>query len=196
MTKRLVIAKLLAVSVVGAAFVSQQYYKEDSAIEISFELTGMALLGAAALGRVWSAVFVSGRKSQELITDGPFSITRNPLYFFSFLGFLGAGLLFQSFIITAALVAIFFLTHWPTILKEEVKLRGIFGEKYDDYCMAVPRFIPRPWLYNSRATAEFCPRVFTKAVFESMLMLSLIPLADGLEHLRTSTLTPALFILY
>ena len=196
MTTRLLIAKALAATVVGAAFLSQQYYPEDSAIEFSLEASGMVLLGAAALGRVWSAVFVSGRKSQELITDGPYSMTRNPLYFFSFLGFLGAGLMFQSFIITAALAAVFFLTHWPTILKEEIKLRGIFGERYDDYCMSVPRFFPRPWLYSSRATAEFCPRVFTKAVFESMLMLSVIPLADGLEHLRTSAHMPSLFIMY
>ena len=196
MTTRLLISKALTAAVVCSTLIAKQQYPENPSIEFAFDATGMLLVSAAALGRAWSAVFVSGRKSVELITDGPYSIVRNPLYFFSFLGFIGVGLLLQSFIRAAALTVIFFLTHWPTILREETKLRGIFGEPFDDYLKSVPRFIPRLSLYRCRDTAEFAPKVFTKAVLESMMLLAVIPLTEALELLRKSDILPALLPMY
>lgn len=54
------------------------------------ELTGYLLLIAAALGRIWAFAYIGGRKNRELCQKGPYALTRNPLYFFSFLGVVGA----------------------------------------------------------------------------------------------------------
>ena len=47
------------------------------------------LVALATMGRLWCGFYVFGRKNQELCQDGPYSICRNPLYVFSFMGGMG-----------------------------------------------------------------------------------------------------------
>ena len=58
------------------------YYK-------SLKILGYALIIGAALGRIWCNIYITGRKDKELCTDGPYSLCRNPLYLFSFIGVVG-----------------------------------------------------------------------------------------------------------
>ncbi len=46
-----------------------------------------------------ASAYIAGLKSKRVISYGPYSIMRNPLYFFSSLGFIGAGLTFGSTLI-------------------------------------------------------------------------------------------------
>lgn len=196
MNKRLLVAKVLVLGVFGTALVSHHVYKEDSVANLSLEVGALVLLAAAAMGRLWSAAFITGKKSQVLVTDGPYSITRNPLYFFSFLGFIGAGLAFESLVLAGALGVVFFLTHWPTILKEERKLRGLFGEAFDEYTRRVPRFIPslhRPALAESMAVS---PRILTRAMLESTLVLGVFLLAHLNEWAHLHGFVPTLLAIY
>lgn len=107
------------------------------------------------------------------MAQGPYSVCRNPLYFFSMFAFMGAGLAFESFTVFAIFAAVFFATHWPTILSEERYLRTTFGAAYDAYCARVPRFLPRVSRYQTPPTLTVDTRVFTKSLRES----GLIPLA-------------------
>lgn len=196
MHKRLFFAKLLAVAVFATALVSHHVYREDSVANLALEVGALVLLATAAMGRLWSAAFITGKKSVVLVTDGPYSVTRNPLYFFSFLGFVGAGLAFESVILACALAVVFFLTHWPTILKEEQKLRGLFGEAFDEYTRRVPRFFPslhRPALAESMAVS---PRILTRAMLESTLVLGIFLLAHLNEWAQLQGLTPTLLYIY
>lgn len=196
MRKRLVIAKVLAVGVVGTAFFSQHAYAEESVANLALEISGFTLLGIAALGRIWSAAYISGKKSKVLVTDGPYSIMRNPLYFFSFLGFIGAGLAFESLFVASAFAAIFFLTHWPTILKEERKLGEIFGETFDAYKTQVPRFIPAPWRLTNADSVAVSPRVFSKAIMESSMIIAVFLCAHTIEWAHAHQLLPVAFRVY
>src|SRR5438874_6144411 len=93
--KRLFIPKLLFLPAIAFALVSQAAYVEDGFWDTTWEVVSFLILLTAAFGRIWSAAYISGRKNHELVVDGPYSLTRNPLYFFSFLGYLGAGLAFE-----------------------------------------------------------------------------------------------------
>ena len=196
MTKRLVFAKSLAVGVVATALISTHAYAEDSVTNLALETGALTLLLVAAMGRLWSAAFITGKKSKVLVTDGPYSLVRNPLYFFSFLGFIGAGLAFESVTLAAALAAVFFITHWPTILKEERKLRDLFGSSFDDYTKRVPRFIPllrRPALCESMAVS---PRILTKAMLESSMVLCIFGVAHINEWAHAHQILPTVLTIY
>ena len=184
MRTRILVSRLAAVPVAGLALVSHHSFPEDSPLDISLELVGFVLLVLGAMGRVWSSAFISGRKNAELVADGPYSIVRNPLYFFSFLGFLGAGLAFESITIAVALGALFFLTHWPTILREEIRLEELFGPTFREYAERVPRFIPSPFKVRMPASITVSPRLFTRAMSESLLVLCVFQIAELTERLH------------
>ena len=196
MNTRLLAAKTLAVGVVATALLSHHVYTEGSVTNLSLEIGGITLLTAAALGRIWSAAFITDKKSRVLVTEGPYSLTRNPLYFFSFLGFIGAGLAFESLTLAGALMVIFFLTHWPTILKEERKLRDLFGGAYDDYTRVVPRFLPSLHRPRLPEAIDVSPRILTKAMLESAMVLGIFLLADVEEWAHITGHIPTLFWIY
>lgn len=196
MNNRTFLVKVMSVGVLSLAFVSHHAWSENSVIDLLFEMTGVVLLCIGAFGRAWASGFISGKKNRTLITDGPYSIVRNPLYLFSFIGFLGAGLAFESVVILALFVLIFFLTHWPTILQEEEKLRDLFGTDYSEYANRVPRFIPGSLDKELPETASFSSPIFTKAVFESMLIVLIFPIAQAVEWGQVHAVLPVYFNLY
>ena len=116
-------------------------------MSMALESVGLLILLVGAFGRVWCAVHIAGRKNKDLVAVGPFSVMRNPLYFFSMFAFIGAGFCFDSLALGAIFLAVFLLTHWPTILAEEKFLRSAFGASYEAYLARVPRFLPQIALY-------------------------------------------------
>lgn len=192
---RIIASKLLVVPVLALALFTHHSYAEDGLVDKLLETTGYLLLQMSALGRIWASAHIDGRKSKQLVTQGPFSITRNPLYVFSFLGFLGAGLAFVSLTIAAALVLIFFLLHWPTILAEEKNLYAVFGEEYQRYVNRVPRFMPRSLQVEYSDSAQFYPKVFARSMFECSLVGCVFILAHLVEWSHDSGILPVLFLI-
>jgi protein-S-isoprenylcysteine O-methyltransferase Ste14 len=78
----------------------------------------------AILGRAWSTRYIGERKANLLVTEGPYSVSRNPLYLFSFLGAQTGSLLIAIF--AAGTVPIF----RPVIKREEAAPQILFGETY------------------------------------------------------------------
>lgn len=96
-------------------------------------LLGMALLACAAMGRIWSTIHIAGRKDKELCQTGPYSLCRNPLYLFSFIGMIGFFLAAQSLIL-ATIGAILFLAYYRGVIRsEEIRLKELFGVRFDAY---------------------------------------------------------------
>lgn len=196
MRKRLIFSKILVIIIIAIALTSHHIYNEESFLNLTFEITGYILLGISAFGRTWAAAFISGKKSKKLITDGPYSIMRNPLYFFSLLGFIGAGLTFESLLLTSAFTAVFFLTHWPTILKEEQILQKHFGQPFIDYKKITPRFIPNLFILKNPVSINISPTIFSKVILESSLVLLVFSTAHTIEWLHIHGKIPILYHIY
>jgi len=81
------------------------------------------------------------RGTDHLVTDGPFSFTRNPLYLAGTMLVLGIGLVsgIVWFLLLAILAA--FTVQKLTIEREERHLQARFGETYLDYVRRVRRWI-------------------------------------------------------
>ncbi|MDA9504851.1 isoprenylcysteine carboxyl methyltransferase [Bradyrhizobium sp. CCBAU 11386] len=81
------------------------------------------------------------RGTDHLVMDGPFSITRNPLYVAGTLLVLGIGLVsgIAWFLLLAILAA--FTVQKLAIEREERHLHARFGETYLDYARRVRRWI-------------------------------------------------------
>lgn len=92
--------------------------------------------------RVWGTGHL--RKNQAVVTSGPYSYIRDPLYLGTLListGFTIAGKTWELLIIVWA---VFFLYYMPYKRKREGdRLSRIFGKTYDDYRKEVRSLIPR-----------------------------------------------------
>jgi protein-S-isoprenylcysteine O-methyltransferase Ste14 len=79
----------------------------------------------------------------DLNTEGPYALTRNPLYLGNLLITLGVCVIAHDAIL-AALAAILFAVQYRAIIAaEESFLRETFGDRFDEYASRVPRFWPR-----------------------------------------------------
>lgn len=115
----------------------------DSWVHQTVEWVGLALILVALLGRCWCMLYLGGRKGAELIDQGPYSISRNPLYWFSMAAVVGIGAQSGS-VLLGPILALFVYAVFNNVIDEEERLlRKVFGAKFSEYCRRVPRFGPR-----------------------------------------------------
>jgi protein-S-isoprenylcysteine O-methyltransferase Ste14 len=158
----------------------------DSAYRESLEVAGQTMLILAAFGRIWSGLYLHGRKSKVLCRSGPYSMTRNPLYFFSFLGAVGVALTLESLTLSVLVALAFVLYYRAVINDEEQRLGGLFGDQFDRYRQQVPQFFPRfsglkEW--DADASIEVRPHRFARAIVEASLFVWLILVIEACEPL-------------
>ncbi len=115
----------------------------------------VCLLGATI--RFWASGYI--RKDLHPAVGGPYSFTRNPLYFGTYLMAIGIiwsiGNITFFIIVTILFAAIYHFI----ILDEENKLKEIFKTSYLSYQEAVPRFFPRPWRASKETLKTVNPNV-------------------------------------
>ncbi len=75
-----------------------------------------------------------------LATDGPFRITRNPLYVAAIGVYVGVMLWVNSLALLILLVPMFAVLHWGIVRREEHYLEEKFGASYLAYKRLVPRW--------------------------------------------------------
>jgi protein-S-isoprenylcysteine O-methyltransferase Ste14 len=102
--------------------------------------TLLALWARWTLGRMWSPV-PSVRHQHELRTNGPYRITRHPIYTGILGMLLGSALMAGIGPVVVALIA-FTVMFVYRIPREERLMTETFGEQYARYQREVPRLIP------------------------------------------------------
>lgn len=162
------------------------------AVHESVEDFGLALILICIVGRCWCTLYIGGRKGAELVDTGPYSLCRNPLYFFSFVGAAGVGAQTGSLTVAALFTFAAWLVFRIVVGREEAFLRDALGEPYARYVATVPRFLPLPWLWKGKDMLEVQPRRVALTFFDGLAFLLAVPLAEGVEMLQTHNILPVL----
>lgn len=172
-------------------FLQSTWYVEG-AVHETFEFAGLVCLIACIVGRVWCSAYIGGRKNYELVTAGPFSVVRNPLYVFSFIGVTGIGLLTGMVTVTIAFQLMFIAYHHATVRREEAALHDSYGAAYDAYMARVPRWLPRPRLWKEPERIEVRPRFLYLTLRDVGWIVLLYPLVEGFDRLQETGILPVL----
>ena len=183
----------LVVYVVGAVaflFITHPLWGDGQILNKAIGWIGISLIVICIIGRTWSSLFIGGHKNNRLIIDGPYSVTRNPLYFFSILGAMGGTAQFGSVIITLASGLCAWAVFLWTVIRKEAALRMRFGDEYETYLKRVPRFWPTFALWYSRSQLIVKPELISKTFFDALFFLAAIPAAEFLEWLHHTGALP------
>jgi len=102
---------------------------------------GFLLMMAGMFFRAWASGYIN--KDRELATQGPYSLTRNPLYFGSLI--LGSGIAVASNNrITYLIFAVYYITFFTFLIAvERNRMRNRFGRQYEEWARGANLFFPK-----------------------------------------------------
>ena len=152
---------------------------------------GFACVACAALGRIWTSVFIAGYKDERLVTHGPYAALRHPLYALSLLATLGLGLTTRSVAITLALLTAFGFVYAVAIRAEDAFLRAAHPAQFERYSSEVRALLPRWSSYEVPDAITVRPRVLWKAFLDAGSLLGFWALLVAADAMQRSGLTPA-----
>jgi hypothetical protein len=150
------------------------------------------LIVLCILGRTWCTIYIGGHKNEKLVTDGPYSICRNPLYLFSIIGATGVGAQLGSVVVALAAGFVAWLVFFLVVLKEEEFLVSMLGNAYRNYIVRVPRFLPKPSLWRDAKTLIVRPNSVLSTFVDACVFLISIPVAEGFDYLHDLGIVPVL----
>ena len=145
------------------------------------ENLGLVLIIGGVLGRAWSILYIGGRKNRDLVTSGPYSMCRHPLYLFSTIAVAGFGLMLQSLVLTVVLTGLFGGALFVNALREEERLRRMFGPAYDAYAESTPALIPAIGQFHTAEEVTFDVDQLRQNFWDATVFIVLIPIAEILE---------------
>jgi protein-S-isoprenylcysteine O-methyltransferase Ste14 len=170
-------------ALIALAAISQSLGGETELHE-GLETFGIAAIVVCVVGRAWCSLYIGGLKKAEIVDRGPYSLSRNPLYVFSFLGSFGMGAQTGSLTIAALFVLIAVVVFAATVNREEAWLSEAFGSTYAAYVARTPRFWPDFTKWRDREVIEVRPRFFLTTLRDGLVMTIALPLFEGIEYFQ------------
>jgi protein-S-isoprenylcysteine O-methyltransferase Ste14 len=161
----------------------------------AMESLGAVLIGICILGRSYCSAYIGGVKNDVLMREGPFSIVRNPLYVFSFLGLLGIGMFSGMLTVTLFLAVAFTVYYKFVVAREEAFLLNKFGESYQRYLNEVPRWWPKWSLWSEPQELVVRPKFMRRTMQDAMIFFLPFPCFELLNILHDYGVLPVLFVL-
>jgi protein-S-isoprenylcysteine O-methyltransferase Ste14 len=160
------------------------------------EVVGIFLILGGFGIRLWCTLYIGGKKHRDLMTDGPYSLCRNPLYLGSILAASGIGL--QTEMLTLGLLG--GIACWAifrvVVNREEAYLLAKFGDPYRRYCERTPRFFPRFSGYRDAEQRYFEPPKLWNTFRDGLALFAVIPITEAIEVAHRGEMLRALFHLY
>jgi protein-S-isoprenylcysteine O-methyltransferase Ste14 len=172
---------------------SRPWAPEGSLLDAAADGIGWSCLVLYVVLRVWATLFAGGKKDRVLQTQGPYSITRNPLYLGSLFLALAVCGFAQSFTLLIGVAAVFVLYARGVIAAEERILLQLFPEEYPAYQRRTPRLFPRFRAFQSPGKVEVNLSAL-KLEAKRLAGAALLPIgAELVELLRDASWWPHYF---
>jgi protein-S-isoprenylcysteine O-methyltransferase Ste14 len=187
--RNIVLGVAVLIGVGMFALTNSRHQSGTSAHEM-IESAGIVAMTICILGRTWCSLYLGGRKIEPFVTVGPYSVSRNPWYFFAILGAAGAGAQLGSVLSGVIFGLLAWMVCYVAILQEERALTDRYGAEFAAYKASVPRFLPDPRLWRDQPTLT--PPNVLRTFAETTVFLLAVPLAEAIEQLQTSGVLPVL----
>lgn len=151
-------------------------------------VVGTLFIAGGEFLRIWAVGYAGASTrartlgaARDLVTTGPYSYVRNPLYLGNFLLSFGVCLLSNVYWLVAVLVIGYFCQYLPIIALEETYLLESCGSVYQAYREQVPRFLPQFRPYLNPSDHDFS---FARAIKSEKRTLTAIVCVIGLIFAR------------
>jgi protein-S-isoprenylcysteine O-methyltransferase Ste14 len=190
---RLLVSRLFGLGLFSLLVFSTSYWHDSPLLDQTLFCLGVLLAVAGFCGRLWSLSYIAGRKKRELVTVGPYSLCRHPLYFFSLVGGIGLGLCSETLTL-AALFAIGFALYYPSIIRTEESFLSSQFTGYEEYKKRVPLFFPR-WSNFTDDDLQVNARALSREIAASGGFLCMVGVLELVESLHHAQILPTLFLI-
>lgn len=190
-------AVLLAAIVagMGIVMVGDSRWPSGTFPHEAIEYVGFLLIVLCICGRMLCTLYIGGRKIETLVTEGPYSVVRNPLYTLSIIGATGAGAQLGSLVFALVTGVVAYLVFLLVIFKEEEMLSSRFGVTYAEYMKRVPRLFPKFSLWRDVDKVEVSPRLVRTTALDASVFLLAIPIAEAFEYLHDIGFLPTFIVM-
>jgi protein-S-isoprenylcysteine O-methyltransferase Ste14 len=118
---------------------------------LNLMVIGFVVALSGEMLRLWAVSYIgsesrttSGVGGSNLVTQGPFSLMRNPLYIGNIMLYVGIGIMSNAFFPWLPIIAFlyFVFQYYVIIINEEDYLRETYKDKFVQYCKSTNRFLP------------------------------------------------------
>lgn len=171
---------LALLAAVALAFVSASPWIKQPFSE-GVESFGLGAIIISIVGRAWCSLYIGGRKKAEVVAMGPYSISRNPLYVFSYFGAFGVGAQTGSVTMALLFVLIAVAVFHFTIQREEAWLTAEFGETYTAYKARTPRCGPDFSKWRDEVDLTVKPQFFLATLRDGLVFLLAVPIFESID---------------
>lgn len=193
--KRQFHSRVFAIAAAMLMFISSPLMPANAFPRECMLWVGYLLVIIGSMGRAYCSVFIGGRKNDEVVRSGPFSVVRNPLYVFSFIALTGVGLQSGMMIMLALLLSAFMAYYPLVVAKEEAFLLDKFGEPYAAYLREVPRWRPNFRLWSEPEHVDCQPKFIRKTLMDASVFFLAMPFFAVIHALQSQEIISIWFIL-
>ena len=174
----------LAVGVCALFLTDSRWRLEAPAFQDLVVRLGVLLILLCIAGRTWCTLYIGGLKKVQLVTLGPYSLVRNPLYVFTIIGVTGVGAQTGSITMAVCLALLVAIIFYAVALQEQAFLADTFGGEYRAYAERVPLFFPRFSTWQEADQLTIVPKLVRRTFMDASLFLLAIPLDDVIRWLQ------------
>ena len=193
---RLIASRAFGVAVLVLLTLGSNYWDHANhvLVEESLFILGILLAVLGFLGRVWCLAYITGRKKRALVTTGPYSLCRHPLYFCSLVGAVGLGLCTET-LTAPLLIAAAFAVYYPSVIRREERFLDDNFPGYAAYKRRVPLFFPRWSAFVDESALQLNPRAFRHELIAAGAVVPLIGVIELIEALHQAAWLPSYFLI-